>query len=419
MSSILKKHRLFYGSILLGVLIWLFSFLILPAQVTENFKTETFFFILACYIGLIIGFTLVSFKEKEKNKILESEQLVKFLLLFLVLCFVLRWTDLLHFRNLSFSNNVIENRRLNETASSTSNIIFILASIFKSTYFFPFVIVLKRGNTTRTLLIASVLLMLFPFLEALLLGTRRPFFETAFIILTSLLLFRKIKFNVINITSLFITAIMLMTVSYKILLKREIARGNEEDIYKVITKGRYNDLLKPNEKIVDYINNPSVDSNKKNYALIFLQTGQYINHGVFEFNHIIDSNLPIGLGKYTMYPFFKFYTKLVAEKNYENFNPSPRKYVYLTAFGGCYIDFRWASVVVFFIFGIVQKYFYTNFKGSIIYSPLVVYLVIINIFLPIFNYLRGSGVYPFIGFILVFAMYHFFLKKLNEKSTST
>ncbi|WP_461597266.1 hypothetical protein [Winogradskyella sp.] len=391
----------------------------MPAKLVEVFKLETLLLILACYAGLIIGFGIVNFKTKSNNyKNVNKGRLIKSLLLSLLVCFLLRWIDLFYYRNLSFFNDFLENRRLNEMASTT-NIAFIFASIFKSIYFFPFVILLKCGHKSKLLSITAILFLFFPLVEALLLGTRKPYFEIAFIIIISLFIFRKIRFNLVNLVGLFIAGFLLMTVSYKVLIKREIERGTHEDVYKVITNGRYNDLLKPNEKIVEYINDPTVDSNKKNYALILLQTGQYINHGVFEFNHIIDSNIPIGWGRYTMYPFFKFYDKLVAKNNYENFNPSPRKYVYLTAFGSFYIDFRWASVVIFLLFGMVQKYFYTNFKDSIIHSPLVVYLAIINVFLPIFNYLRGSGIYPFIGFSLFFVICHFFLKKLNEKSIST
>lgn len=418
MLMMLKKYKLFYISILSGLFVWFFSFVILPAKTVENFKIETFLFILACYVSLIAGFVLVNFKGKIKRNVIKNDQLIKILMLFFFFCFFVRWIDLFHFRSLSFSNNFIENRKLNEV-SATNSTIFILASIFKSAYFFPFVIVLRGVYRKKNLLILSVLLLFFPFVEAMLLGTRITFFETALIVLVSLLILKKIKISFFNIIGFVLAAFVLVTVSYKILIKREIVKGNEDSVYEVITKGKYNDLLKPSEEIVEYINDPKVEKLKKNYVLIFLQMGQYINHGVFEFNHIIGSNLPIAYGRYSMYPFFKFFDKIVVKKHYENFNPSPRRFVYLTAFGSFYIDFRWASLIVFFLFGIVQKYFHSNFKSSIIHTPIVVYLAIINVFLPIFNYLRGAGIYPFVSFALILVISQFITKKVNEKSIST
>ncbi|APY08491.1 hypothetical protein BWZ20_09345 [Winogradskyella sp. J14-2] len=418
MLNIAKTYGFFYASILFGVFIWLFSFLILPAKAVEVFKLETALFILTCYTTLILGFTIVSFKTVDRYKEINSKRLINFLTFLLVICFLLRWVDLFGFRKVSFFNDSFENRRLSKIHSDT-NIIFILASILKSLYFFPFVIHLKLGFKKRIASVAAIIILFFPLVEALLYGTRKPYFEIAIIIFISLLLFRKIKLKIFNIFAFLTILFLLMTVSYKVMLKRETERSSKEDIYKVITTSRYNDLLKPNKEVIGYLNNPNVNVNKKNYTLILLQTGQYINHGVFEFNHILNTNLPTTYGQYTLYPFFKFFAKTITKNNYENFNPSPRKYVYLSAFGSFYIDFKWASIIIFFLLGIIQKYFHKNYKGSLIHSPMVIYLAIINIFLPILNYLRGAGIYPLIGFSVILIFCHFFIKRINEKSTDT
>lgn len=415
----IKKYNQFYSSILLGVFIWLLSFLILPAKAVEILKLETLLFIFACYAALIIGFKTVNVKTKitDYNEINEKK-LIRFLSLIIIISFFLRWLDLFYFRNLSFSYDFKENRRLNVAAIS-ANIIFIFASIFKSIYFFPFVIQLRRKSKAKMTLFVTSLLLSFPFVEALLFGTRKPFFDVVLIIFISLIIFTKIKFNAINSIILVVTTFLLITISSSILLKRESSKNTQEDVYKVITKARYNDLLQPNNKVIDYINDPSVDVYKKKYALILMQTGQYINHGVFEFNHIIQTKLPVGYGKYTMYPFFKFFKNIVEKKNFENFNPSPREYVYLTAFGSFYLDFRWFTILIFFILGAFQKYVYVKSQNKILYTPLLIYLSIINVFLPIMNYIRGSGLYPFVAFGLLLVIYNFYSIISNEKSTGT
>ena len=315
---------------------------------------------------------------------------------------------------------MIENRNLSRLNNDNGNIFFVLASVFKSLYFFPFVILLKSKHKLDFWVIGSFLLLCFPLCEALLLGTRKALFEIFLIIFISSFLFKKIRVNVKN-GSLFLAAIfVLMTISYKILLKREASRKNNKDVYTSITSARYNEVLKPNKNIIAYINDPSISPIKRNYALIFLHSGQYINHGLFEFNHIIDNpKLQMTCGKYNMDPFFKFLNKIGINESYKSVNPSPREYVYLTSFGSFYLDFGWFSILVFFTLGFIQRYIFTNSNLSIIHSPLVVYLIIINVFLPIFNYLRGAGIYPFVGFIFLLIIYHYFLKRTNEKSIDT
>ncbi|WP_225035907.1 hypothetical protein [Winogradskyella sp. SM1960] len=331
----------------------------------------------------------------------------------------MRWIDLFVLREVSIFRTTIENRNQSELNNDNSGIVFVLASIFKSLYFFPFIIALKCKYRLSLSTICATILLVLPFVEAIVLGSRKPFFEVFLILLISIYYYKKPKINLKSIGVLLVSIVALLTISVSLLLNREASRKGSENVQIEIINGRYNDLLKPKKQVVRFFKDSTVSSTQKNYALIVLQSGQYITHGFFEFNHIINnSDLEVAKGAYTFYPFVKILNKLGLTKDFKVINPSPREFVYLTAFGGVYLDFRWFTIVFFFLFGVFQRAIYDKSFSSIIHSPLLIYLTIINVFLPILNYMRGAGIYPIVGFVF-FAVAHYYLKKTNEKSTNT
>ncbi|WP_092465980.1 hypothetical protein [Winogradskyella thalassocola] len=265
-----------------------------------------------------------------------------------------------------------------------------------------------------------MLLLLFPLVEGLLFGSRKPFFEVFLILIISIFYYKKPNINLKSISVVLISAIGLLVISASILFSREESKEGSVDVRNEIINGKYNDLLKPNDQVLNYFEDESISSAQKDYALIILQSSQYITHGVFEYNHIIDMpDLAVTKGMYTFYPFRKFFNKLGFITEFDNVNPSPRKFVYLTAFGSLYIDFRWFTLLFFFLFGMFQRYVYDKSFSSSIHSPILIYLTIINVFLPILNYMRGAGIYPIVGFLFVLITHYYFLKISNEKSTNT
>ena len=117
-------------------------------------------------------------------------------------------------------------------------------------------------------------------------------------------------------------------------------------------------------------------------------------------------------GAYTFSPFGKLFNK-------ENVNPSPREYVYVTAFGGLYLDFGWFSLIIMLFFGAFQKLVFQKAINSVIWRPVLSYLLIINVFLPVFNYVRGAGVYPLVSFFIILLILKTTLLRSNEKSINT
>lgn len=182
--NLIKTYWLFFGSLTVGLLIWVLAYMLLPLEAVQPIKTKTILFIVSCYIAIIAGFVMFNFKTITNQRITyNTQKVVKLLLIIIVVSFALRWYDLFVNRNLSFANDLKFNRFLNDDNFKQNQVLLIVASVLKSLYFFPFVICI-RANLKRPkfYIIASYIVLFFPLLEAILKGTRKPFFEIFLII---------------------------------------------------------------------------------------------------------------------------------------------------------------------------------------------------------------------------------------------
>ena len=393
-------NKIFFSSLISGITIWLFVFLILPVSIVDTIEIKTIVFIVINYISLILGFLSVNFSMSNTKKInINYSKLINIIIAVVFFSFLLRFIDLFFIRDLSFTNSINENRQLNDTNFGKSNFAFFIGSILKGLYFFPLVMIfsIKEKQNKITVLLAG-LLMFFPVVEAVLKGTRKPFIELFLILIVAILLFKKIKIDFKKITLMLLGVFAVFYISNTILFQREAQKEYTQNTYTQLLNARYTKLIPANSKIVKFIENPKQSDFKRKTVFTFLHFGQYYTHGFFEFNHIIkNKNLPVAYGQYTFVTIPKFLQKL-------NILPSkkalvtPRGSVYITAFGGLYFDYRWFSVVCMFLFGIFQKLVFQKSVESAFWKPLLVYIVIINLLLCVINYIRGSGIYPLVGF---------------------
>jgi len=419
----IERHGLFFGSIAFGILLWVMSYFLLPFHVSEPFHVETSVFIVSCYLMLVLGFILVKpcshVSEKNDQQIYS---ILNILVAIIIISYLLRWSDLFIIRDLSFTNEPKINRVLNRENSENSNLIFILASILKSLYFFPYVVSVKlKYKRNKPLKLLCLVCLFLPVLEAILKGTRKPLFEIFLIIILCTLVYNQKKITKIKITVTALVLTLLLTASMWIVFQREnLSENMDTEFYEKILKSRYNEILKPKPVVNSFFADDDVSLPVKFYAMAAMQMGQYVSHGVFEFNHIIrNQNLPISKGSYTFSTVPRFLNKLGIINNFEADNPSPREFVYLSAFGAMYIDFRWFSLLFMFILGMAQKYVFSKSISCFIYTPVVIYFSIINVFLPILNYIRGSGFYPLICTLMLIFFIFLYRKIFNEKSLNS
>lgn len=418
-----KSNYLFFGSIFLGLIVWFLVFAVLPVNLSEEIKTGTIVFIVANFLALILGFSLFKFKTTHPVEV-NLKNLNKFLTLLLVViffCYLLRWYDLFFIRDLSFNKTLIENRILTDYNYHKSNLILLFASILKSAYFFPFVIAVSlKQKPKKTVLVLTYIALILPFVEAVLKGTRKPFFEVFIIILFSIIIFEISKINFKKVGVAIVGFVLIIFISMSMLFKRESKSLGNDFFYSQLLESRYNDMLRPKEEVRDYFYDKNNPEYLKFIGISALHIGQYLTHGVFEFNHIYNKkDLAVTNGGYTFIAVPKLINKTGLVKKIQYSNPSPREYVYLTAFGGFYIDFRWFTVAFMFLFGVFQKYVFNKSEQFIIWRPLTIFFLIINVFLLIINYLRGGGIYPIASLFLFFVFIKISRLNLYEKSTSS
>lgn len=421
-SKFLQLNKLFFASLAAGLLIWLITFFLIPVSPSETFKSKTYVFLLLGYLGLIAGYSTFKFSPEIsfKNHI-SQHKIIWVLIALIVISYVLRWVDLFYIRELSLDNEVFQNRALNKQNAAKSSLIFILASIFKSLYFFPFVLLVKNKlKKTSLISLMSFICLLLPMLEAYIRGSRRPFFEIFLIVVVTLFVFKKTQIKFKRMVVLAVSFILVATMSTSILFKRETFNDKiDHTFYELILRSKYNDILKPKEHVHTFFKRNDVSGTIKFYALTGLHIGQYITHGVFEFNHIIDKNTQTTYGGYTFVSVIKFINKLNIVSPIKQINPSPRKIVYLTAFGSLYLDFKWLTIPFLFCFGIVQRYIFEKNKSTFIYTPIFIYCLIINVFLLMLNYIKGAGIYPFVAFFILLITLKITRNLFHEKSPST
>ncbi len=366
-------------------------------------KTETLVFIVLSYLFIILGYILTPSINKNKPIKLQIKCVV-YIIVFVLLCYSIRFIDLFYYRGLRFSNTIHQNRML--AIKGSHGVFLILASIFKTLFFVPLLLLLFQKITNKRLIIIAALLFILPLVEAVLRGSRSPFLQTFVFFIIIVLITNSIKFTKRNIL-FFITAIgMLFFISTKILMKREGPK-NENPYKYLIEKAIYNDFLKPKEKIVRFMNNKEVPNSQKKMALSALQIGQYYTHGVFEFDYVVkyykQNKYKRQLGKYTFYVLPKFTNKYkISNVDLEKISKSaPRGYTFISFFGGMYIDFGWFSLLVMIALGAIQKIVYNKVKQKQYYfAPILIFLLFTNFFMLTFNFFKGTGTYTLISCII-------------------
>jgi len=124
-------------SILIGLLIWVLTFMVLPVDVEMPVNATTIWFIVANYLALVTGFLLFRYKDKGAaiEKGLDIRKTLFFIIIVLLISFVFRYIDLLVIRDLAFDNSIKLNRELSYDNAPNSNLFFSLVSVLKSTYF--------------------------------------------------------------------------------------------------------------------------------------------------------------------------------------------------------------------------------------------------------------------------------------------
>mgnify|MGYP000383259717 CR=1 FL=1 len=404
LKNIFAKQHTFISSVLLGMLLWVMAFLLLPIE-TSKISNETIAYLASCFTLFIVGFYV--FKFKNTTKFFKNSNNSKYFIISIVLLIVaiaIRYIDLFYYRLVSFSFSFIENKKLIRENATKAPLIITLISTLRAMYFLPLLFLVIKKSKHKVNWLLGIVVIIFASVEILLVGTRKPIFHLLLMLFFSIIYTYGIG-NFLtkkNIVLSVITLICLGFFSYIILNKRVTENtGSHLGILKVVDS-RYNDFVKINKnKLEDLYNNPTSTALKT--ELLLIHTGQYIVHGVYELDYVIRNDFPKANGMYSFNPIYKLLhrLKLINVKSDQLSKSHPRDYVYLTFFGSLFVDFGWLSLVLAFVFGVFQKLIHQLSEVNLLAKLFWIVLLSINVAMPVFNLLAGSGLYVFLSLCLL------------------
>ena len=400
---------LFLKSLLIGVVIWSSCYIITPVNTVNPLSSEVVLFILLNYLALISGYFFINTifkKEQCINKIFKVRDSSNLLYIYIILvCFsiVIRYFDLFFVREVSFFNSISTNK-FNVSKESSFSLILGLLSIFRLFYFVPYLFYLVEKINKKNLLFICLFLFLVPIIEGYLRGSRRLVFESIGILVSITCIYNFSVFFSKKLILIVISGLILFTLFSNLVLKDRVKENEREVFLKETYKAPYNDLLPLNQKAKKYIDRNSDNWMGKTYfnAVHF---GQYITHGVYEFDYLLKKETERKWGLYNGFILVKLLNKLkFLNIPLESLMNPTGRVTYITFFGGQFLDFGWFSLIVMFLYGGIQNRFFVVSLKTIYFKPLVIIFVFTNIFLLTFNFMRAQ--------MLVFILSYLFITQI-------
>ena len=255
-------------------------------------------------------------------------------------------------------------------------------------------------------------------------GSRSGIFVIIIMFGLYLFYFKKIKVTIGRLIIVLGLLFFLAIYSTQLFIERtkDFAKTDKVAIEHILKRSNYNFTITPKNstksKII-HTNNKTLQASR----LTAINFAQYYLHGVYEFGYLYrnyDKNYHYGA--YTFNIVAKF-INIIFRTNI-NLNKikdaPPRTGVYTTFFGPVFIDFGWVSLIFMFFFGAIQKTIYNKcLEGRFQFLPLLFYFLIINFFMPVFNFINGAqGLYIIVTFILFAIIYILLTGKLYLKNTN-
>ena len=413
-------HQPLYKFFIAGFVLWLLVFFVAPIEATQGFKSNTLIFIALSIIGYTLGyifFKKIRLLKKQKtllNTVPLSKQFIIGLIAIVYLSWAIRYFDVFYVRGVSFSNTIEANRALMGTAKL--NVFYILGAIFKELYFVPLLLVLHKFRDNKILVSFSSLAFVFPLIMPFLRGTRKDIFLTAALLIIILIVTRVVILKLRTIIKIGIAVLVLNVIFYKLLMQRETPQNVEATTHidYLLDYATYNDLLRPNENYKEKIKTSS--GIEKALLFSYVHLSQYYCHGIFELNYLIQDKSKSKLflnGEYN----FHLFKKALASFGLIDYDSSllhyalPRQNTYITFMGALFLDFGWFGLLGMLLMGMGQRYIDEEIEArKYLYLGLYVFFIIFNLFLPVINLIRGTGVYFIFASLLIIICYKILIR---------
>ena len=396
--NLFQLKNAFLLSVFSGFIIWFFFYIFLPVN-TTGLIPETLLFISFSILVFLFGYYV--FNIYTKAFLFKSSSLTVLFYIMAVMSLIgitFRYLDLFLFREISFSSPYYQNKLFSERHTENAGLLMASLSSLRVLYFVPLLLLIITKSKNKLMWLISVALIIYSSVEIFLFGTRKPLFYLLIIVVITLFYFNKSKLQFSKKSILYITSsiLVLALFSFFILNKRiQENNFNKENALIEVVNSRYNDFVKIKSSKLKSLKANSESANTK-VQIMFIHTGQYVIHGFYELNYIIKNKFPKALGVYSFNPILKLTNRLgFTNANLKTLKNHPRDYVYTSFYGSLFIDFGWFALVPMFLFGLFQRWIFSLTGTNIIAKIFFVFLLSINLVMPIFNILSGSGLYLF------------------------
>lgn len=404
-----------------GILLWLFFFLSASMKVKEPLSIMPVIFIVLNYFTLFIGFTLMNKRlVPNEDKYVPNKSVLKKILWFLIIIsllgFIFRLIDKFVIREIVIGNTTVANRRL--LAANKPSIFGIAAAILTPFSFLPLFIYHFIKPKIKILAIFCGIIFFLPAFDNFVLGSRSGIFMVVFFFMITIFYYKLVKVTPLRLFVLFSIAFVVLIYTTRMFIERtkEYMVTDERAIKHILTNAVYNYTLEPSDKARENIINTENDIAKMS-KLSYMNMSQYYTHGVFEFGYLYKHyDAPHHYGGYMFGVIAKF-TNLILGTNIDLQkiqDSPPRTGIYTSFFGPLYVDFGWLAPIFMFLFGLFQGFLYNKVvKGNFKYIPLLFYMLIIDFFMPVINFIVSSqGTYIIASLVAFIIFYKILSSKL-------
>jgi len=409
------KSVLFLKSLIVGVLIWTFFYLVTPMDVVTPLSLNSIMYIICNYLAIAAGYFVTKrcFRNQQVKvqKLRVGDTFFRLILILICASSLIRYFDLFFVRDISFYSTISANKYNLAQAENFSIVLGILGSL-RILYFVPYLFYSIQKKTNLKLLIICLLLFLIPMIEGYLRGSRRLIFEPLAILITITIVF--------NYTKLFskkailggLLGLLLMIPISNFILKERVDQWSSEAFLERMQNAPYNDFVPIKANAKDFI----VEHRNQwlgNVVFNAIHLGQYITHGVYEFDHLMSQKPLKKKGLYNSFVLVKLSNKLgLTDVPLDSLMNPTGRVTYITFFGGQFLDFGWFSLLIMFFYGGIQNRAFT-FSDKIDYlKPITVIFIFTNVFLLVFNFMRAQMLVALILYLLIY----FLLKHLRIKN---
>ncbi|MFY0603975.1 MAG: oligosaccharide repeat unit polymerase [Flavobacteriaceae bacterium] len=417
----IQKNNLVKAT-LLGLFFWILIYFLVPLKVKHGIGFAPFLYLFLNYLFFLFGLKIISPVRKEKRLgfTFDKKVLMKILWIVIFIAFIgffLKIIDKFYLRGASFAYDISYNRILLEKAGAS--ILSIFSAITTPFSFLPLFVYYTLKSKNKLLFGISIFLFFSPSFDFLMMGSRSGIFVILILFGLIMFYFKKIKitFGRILLVSVLLFFVAIYSTQLFIERTKDFAITDKDAIEHILKRSNYNFTITPTDATKKKIigsKNKTVQASR----LTVINFAQYYLHGVYEFGYLYNNyEKDHHYGAYTFNIFAKF-INIVFRTNIDlnKIQKAPvRPGVYTTFYGPIFIDFGWFSLVFMFFFGAFQKTIYnTVLRGRFQFVPLLLYFIIINFFMPVFNFINGAlGLYTITSFVLFALIYIFLVGKLR------